>query len=129
MCLYDQKPWISVDAAGDKDPEGLRFKVFLDGGATKGVLRAGTIHVDLYRIARNSAGNIERTLASDWHYPTSALTTVEARILGKGYLLQLRWASKDLAGSEIEVITSFEDEAGRVTRGGTKRLRVPKYIS
>ena len=127
VCLFDQKPWISVDAAGDRDPEGLRFRVFLDGGAGKGVLREGTFHIELYQMARTPAGNIERTLASDWHYPTRDVTTVEARMLGKGYLLQLRWASKELAGSEIEIITRFEDEAGRETRGGNKRLRVPKY--
>ncbi len=68
-------------------------------------------------------------LASDWHYPTSQFPTVAARILGTGYHLQLRWARKDIAGSEIEVITQFEDPTGRIVRSGTKRFRVPKYMS
>ena len=30
VCLYDQKPWLNLDAAGDRDPEGIHFRVFLD---------------------------------------------------------------------------------------------------
>ena len=32
VCLYQQSPWISVDLAGDRDPEGIQFRVFLDAG-------------------------------------------------------------------------------------------------
>ncbi len=129
VCLYDQKPWLNIDAAGDRDPEGVRFRVFLDPGAGKGVLRDGTFHIEMYRIDRTPAGKIERTLASDWHYPTSAFQPVEAKILGMGYHLRLRWAEKDIAGHEIELITRFEGLDGSDVRSGTKRLRVPKYSS
>jgi len=126
-CLYDQKPWINADAAGDPDPEGIRYRVFLDTGSGKGVLRDGTFYVEMYELRRGSSGEIERTLSSDWRYPTSELGTVSVKILGKGYKLQLRWAKKDTAGHEIEVITSFTDRDGNTTRSATKRLRVPKY--
>jgi len=126
-CLFDQKPWLNVDAAGDPDPEGICYRVFLDTGSGKGVLRDGTFYVEMYEIRRGPSGEFERKLASDWRYPTSELGTVSAKILGKGYKLQLRWAKKDTAGHEIEVITQFIDRDGNTTRSATKRLRVPKY--
>jgi len=129
ICLYDQKPWINADAAGDLDPEGVQFRVFLDAGDGKGVQREGMIHVEMYRIGEDGNGKRTRTLVSDWHYPTSRYHRVSARILGLGYHVQLRWAKKDIAGSEVEVVTQFEDIDGNITRGATKRLRVPKFTS
>ncbi|MEK7732082.1 MAG: hypothetical protein AAB363_09540 [Planctomycetota bacterium] len=129
VCLFDQKPWLNVDAAGDPDPEGIRYRVFLDPGKGKCVLREGSFRIEMYQIDRTGAGDIERTLVSDWNYPTSELGTVLSKILGKGYHLQLRWAKKETAGHEIEVITQFIDRYGNTTRSPTKRLRVPKYSS
>ncbi len=126
-CLYDPKPWLNADAAGDPDPEGLRYRVFLDTGSGKGVLRDGRFHVEMYELRRSDTGEIERTLASDWWVPTSEVGTVSSKILGKGYKLHLRWAKKDTAGHEIELITQYLDPDGNVTRSATKRLRVPKY--
>ena len=127
VCLYDQKPWINLDSTADLDPEGLQYRIFLDGGAGKGVLRDGMFHIEMYQVTRKSDGAINRTLVSDWRYPTSELGTVLSKILGKGYHLQLRWAKKETAGHEIEVITQFIDQDGNTTRSATKRLRVPKY--
>jgi hypothetical protein len=129
VCLYDQRPWINADAAGDRDPEGLRYRVFLDTGTGKGVLRDGTFHVEMYLIQRNAGNEVERKLVSDWHYPTSQFGTVSARILGQGYLLQLRWARKDIPGNEVELITSYEAPDAQTVRSATSRKRVPKYAS
>lgn len=129
VCLFDQHPWLNMDAAGDRDPEGVRFRVFLDVDDARGVLREGTFHVEMYLIKRNGSGDAERELVSDWHYPAGQFNTVSAKILGKGYHVQLRWARKDLPGHEVEIIARFEDAQGRVTRAGTKRLRIPKYTS
>lgn len=129
VCLYDQRPWLNADAAGDRDPEGIQFRVFLDQDKDKGVLRDGTLHIEMYMIGRKEGGEVDRKLVSDWHYPTSQFNTVKANILGYGYHVQLRWARKETAGHEIELITNFEDADGRITRAGTKRLRVPKYGS
>jgi len=126
-CLYDPKPWLNADAAGDPDPEGILYRVFLDTGSGKGVLRDGRFHIEMYEVRRSDTGEIERTLSSDWWIPTSELGTVSAKILGEGYKLQLRWAKKDTAGHEIELITQYIDPDGDVTRSATKRLRVPKY--
>ena len=129
FCLYDQRPWLNVDTAGDRDPEGIRFRIFLLPETGRGVLRDGTFHIDMYRIDRKSPDEIERTLVSDWHYPTSAFQPVNAKILGMGYHLRLRWGKKSIPGHEVEVITRFEDRNGNAVRSGTKRLRVPKYTS
>jgi hypothetical protein len=127
ICIYDRKPWISADAEGDRDPEGLRYRVFLDYGKNRGAFSDGTFHVEMYSIGRDENGNKKRELISDWHYPTSTFSQIRARILGDGYLLTLRWASKDTAGRDVEVVTSFEAPDGRKSRASTKRLRVPKY--
>jgi hypothetical protein len=126
-CLYDQKPWINADAAGDPDPEGIRYRVFLDPGTGRCVLRDGSFRIELYQIDRTDTGGVERVLVSDWNYPTSEFGTVVSKILGKGYHVQLRWGKKNIAGHEIEVITQFIDRDGATTRSATKRLRVPKY--
>ena len=129
FCLYDQRPWLNVDAAGDRDPEGIRFRVFLMPDEGKGVLCDGTFHVDMYQIDRKSPKQTERTLVSDWHYPTTAFQPVKANVLGMGYHLRLRWGKKSIPGHEIEVVTRFEAPDGNVVRSGTKRFRVPTYTS
>ncbi len=129
-CIYNHRPWLNMDSAGDRDPEGIQYRVFLDPGTGVCVHAEGTFHIEMYRIERTSATNVERTLVSDWHYPTSAFSTIaKPGMLGNGYYLQLRWASKDTAGHEIEMITRFEDPEGNVARSGTKRFRVPKHAS
>lgn len=128
-CLYDQKPWLNLDTAGDRDPEGIHVRVFLDAGEGRGVLRDGTFHAELYEITRKNHVVSERTLISDWHYPVSQFVTVESKILGLGYHLRLRWATKDVASKEVELIIRFEDVDGNSARSGTKRFQVPKYVS
>lgn len=129
ICLFDQRPWLSTDVAGDRDPEGIQYRIFLNAGGDKGVAREGTIHIELYRIARDAKGGQTRDLVSDWHYPTSQFSQVSASLMGVGYHVQLQWARKDIAGNEVEIVTQFEDLEGNITRGATKRLRVPKYSS
>ncbi len=128
-CLYDIKPWLNLDTAGDLDPEGIFYRVFLDPGTGKGVAREGKFHVEMYKVTPKDGGGFERTLVSDWHYPSSAFPQIKNKMLGTGYLLRLRWASKSVAGSEIELITRFEDPGGYAVAAGTKRLRIPKYTS
>jgi hypothetical protein len=126
--MLDNRPWISADAGGDRDPEGLQYRVFLDTETGKGVLRDGTFHVQMYRLKREPGKEVERVLASDWHYPTSEFSTVSANILGDGYQVKLRWHGKgEIPGSEVEVITTYESPEGQTVRSGTRRLRVPKY--
>jgi len=130
-CIYDQKPWINLDLAGDRDPEGVSVRVFLDPGTGRGVLVDGTFHIEMYRIDRSGdASQPARKLISDWHYASSEVPRIaRPGMLGNGYVLQLRWATKDVPGHEIELITRFEDRFGNLTQAGTKRLRVPKYAS
>ena len=129
-CVYGKTCWLNLDKAGDRDPEGLRYRVFLDPGSGRGVLADGTFHVAMYLLERGTGGAAARTLVSDWHYPTADVHTIKKPgFLGDGYWLHLMWAKKDLAGKEIEIITEFEDVAGKKIRSGTKRFRVPKYTT
>jgi len=128
-CIYDHKPWLSLDKSGDRDPEGIEFRVFLDPGTGRGVLNEGTLHVEMYQLSRPRPGEVERTLMSDWHYATGDITTIRSRVLGDGYLLKLRWANKSTAGQEVEFVTRFEGSNGFVARSSTKSFRVPKYVS
>jgi hypothetical protein len=119
---------LNLDKQGDRDAEGIAFRVFLDAGNGRGVLRDGTFHVEMYRRQRGENNEWTRELVSDWHYPTQDIPTIaQPGMLGNGYFLHLRWASKSIAGSEVEIITFFEDSQGRKVRSGTKLLRVPKY--
>jgi hypothetical protein len=127
ICLFDAKPWLNTDVSGDRDPEGIQYRIFLNAGGNRGVAREGTLHIEMYQFGRDEKGAQTRALVSDWHYPTSQFSRVSASLLGIGYLVQLRWARKDMAGTEVEFVTQFEDLDGHVTRGATKRLRVPKY--
>ncbi len=129
VCMFDHHPWINADSAGDRDPEGIRYRVFLHADHPKGVLREGTFHIEMYMLTRTAEQEVERHLVSDWHYPTSRFNTVAAKVCGEGYHVQLRWAKKEIAGHEVELITRFEDPSGYTVRGGTKRIRVPKYVS
>lgn len=132
-CLYDQKPWISTDKAGDRDPEGIQFRVFLEPASTqrigKTVLRDGEFYIEMYLVERKRDGVVARELVSDWRYPTNTFQTIRSNFLGMGYHIWLRWANKSLAGKEIEIVTWHEDTTGHKVRSGAKRFRVPRYSS
>ena len=129
ICLFDQKPWLNLDVAGDSDPEGVHFRVFLDAGDNKGVHRDGTLRVEMYHVDRVAPGAIQRTLVSDWEWPTSRFQPIRSKVLCMGYHVRLVWAKKSIAGREVELITQYSDTDGNTVRSGTKRLRVPKYSS
>lgn len=129
ICLYNTRPWLNLDVAGDRDPEGIQFRVWLDPGTGRAVHRDGWFHIEMYEITRNASGTMERTLVSDWHYPTSDAIPVRSKLLGDGYRLELVWAKKSLAGHEVEIITRFEAPDGHSVRSATKRFRIPKYVS
>jgi len=129
-CVYDQNPWLDLDRLGDRDVEGLWFRVFLDPGTGRGVHAEGTLHVEMYRVdrRREGTGPTKRTLVSDWHYPTSDLARIaKPGMLGAGYVPQLVWAEKSFSGSDVHVLVWFEDADGNIARAGTKRLSIPKY--
>ena len=130
-CLYDQRPWLNLDAAGDRAPEGIQFRVFLDPGNGRGIHTEGTFHIEMYRIEHRVDGEEVRTLISDWHYSTDQVhqIAIPSEVFGEGYHLHLLWARKDTAGSDVEIIIRFEDPYGNSVRSGTKPFSVPKHTS
>jgi len=129
LSLFDQRPWLNLDVAGDRDPEGIHYRVFLDDGSGKGVHRDGSFEIEMYELKSQVDGPAARTLISDWAMPTSSVQGVKSRLLGMGYHIQLRWASKATAGRDIELVTRYHAPDGRVFQAATKQLRVPKYTS
>ena len=127
-CLYTFRPWLNLDQAGDADPEGLWYRVYLESADGQREFRDGMFHIEMYQIGRDSDGRVTRELVSDWHYPTSKMNKIDRPgMLGEGYIVSLAWAKKSVAGREIEIITHYEDPNGRRTRSETKRFRVPKH--
>ena len=127
LCLYDRNCWLNLDKAGDRDPEGFWFRAFLKTAKGDSVLRDGTLHVEMYQMSPTPEGT-ERKLISDWQYGTDEVGLIgKPGLLGPGYVVQLRWASKGIAGHDVEIITTFEDNYGRSARSSTRRVRVPKY--
>lgn len=129
LSLFELRPWLNLDAAGDSDPEGIHYRVFLDDGRGRGVHRDGSFEVEMYELRRQEDGAVERSLISDWKMPTSGVQGVKSKLLGMGYHIQLRWGSKATAGREIELVTRYRAPDGRAVQAATKRLRVPKYTS
>ncbi len=132
-CLYDASPWLNLDRYGDRDPEGIQYRVFLSPGDRntfkKGILQKGTFHIEMFGVTRDSKGTVTRELVSDWHYPVDTFSAIESKYSGRGYHIKLRWARKDLAGQDIEIITEFEDVDGFTKRSATKSFPIPKYTS
>lgn len=126
-CLYDQKPWLNLDKASDRDPEGIHYMVFAHTGGGRGMFVDGTFLIEMYQIDRNAAGALERKLVSDWIVPTDTVQRIKSKLWGEGYHLRLRWATKDIAGHEIELVTRFKDRNGNVAVAGIKQFRVPGY--
>lgn len=129
VCMYDQRPWLNLDKKGDLGVEGFWFRMFLDPGTGRGTWAEGTIHIEMYRVDRSGGGLPEvRTLVSDWHYDSMEVPRIaKPGMLGDGYVPQLVWADKALAGREVDVVVSFEDADGNIARAGTKRLAIPVY--
>ena len=130
VCIYTENPWLNLDAAGDRDPEGVWYYAYLSTGSDPGVHRNGTFKIEMYRLEYQADGTSKRTSERGWSYPTNEIDTIgKPGMMGQGYVLRLRWARKDTAGHDIELVTVFEDEHGRRARAATKSLRVPKYTN
>jgi len=76
-CVYTLRPWLNLDEAGDADPEGIWYRVFLQAADGKCELRDGTFHIEMYQINRRLNEKSERVLVSDWHYPTTEINVID----------------------------------------------------
>ncbi len=59
VCIYDTKPWLNLDRMGDRDPEGISYRIFLKTASGKSVLREGTFHIEMYGVTRGKDNKIQ----------------------------------------------------------------------
>ncbi len=127
ICLYENDAWLNLDRAGDLDPEGVTYKVYLKTGDTTSVLRDGIFHISIYEVDRDKEGNATRTLHADYHYPTSDIHRIKKMgLMGPGYQVALLFHNKNVVGKEIDIVTIYEAPDGYEIRSQTRRLKVPR---
>ena len=131
VCFYRPNPFMSFDRAGDPDPEGFTFTLFLiSRHNTKGVLENGSLTVRMFRIDPRAPATERRTLVREWTVETGTLvqSTRPHPLFGMGYQPQFAWEkSDDVLGREIEVVAAFTTRDGRTIQSQTKALRVPAH--
>jgi len=129
VTIYNKNPWLNADAAGDPDPEAVKFKVFLfrSRSDARSVLRNGIFHIDMYRIRRERGREVSRDLVADYHYSTDRVPRIpQPGLMGPGFIIGLLFPDKSIAGTEIAILVTFEDEFGNMIRAQPKSLVVPK---
>jgi len=127
-----KEPWVSFDAAGDRNAEGFKMTVVLESGdAPIGVYGDGTLTIKMYRITPGARGGRARELACEWSFtPEEAMPFLsrKRRDWGWGYGLRLNWGDTDVYGQEIEVVAAFTLMDGRVLAGTPLSMKVPKRV-
>ena len=129
VTIYNKNPWLNADRAGDPDPEAIKFKIFLfrSRSDARSVLRNGIFHIDMYKIGRERGREVSRDLVADYHYSTDRVKRIpQPGLMGPGYIIGLIFPDKTIAGCEITILVTFEDEFGNMIRAQPKSLTVPK---
>ena len=129
VTVYNKNPWLNADRAGDPDPEAIKFKVFLfrSRSDARSVLRNGIFHIDMYKIRREAGREVSRDLVADYHYSTDRVKRIpQPGLMGPGFIIGLLFPDKSIAGQEITILVTFEDEFGNMIRAQPKSLAVPK---
>jgi len=126
VCGYPLNMWQSYDKAGDLNPEGFAFVMYLLSSTTgKGVHTDGCIRVSMYEINRGPEGISGRILAHEWLADTADLRERTPTSCGYGYDVYLHWGDLDVFGREVEIVVRYEAPDGRVVQSQTKPTRVP----
>lgn len=130
VCFYPPNMWQSFDAAGDRNPEGFVFVMYLlSQKSDKGVYADGTLHVDLFCIDHLPDAPPRRSLVQNWSVHTSELPRRKETRLGAGYQPSLYWGDADVLGKEVQIVVRFESASGKVLQSQTVHKRVPKPVA
>jgi len=124
-----QRIWLNFDAPPTREPQGLKFSVFLTASDRElGVFGDGTIHVDLFQTQGTPDSAANRVHLKRWSFNAEQARPFRAKKptrYGWGYGLRLPWGDLDVRGKEIQIIVSFERRDGRVISGLPQYLKVP----
>jgi hypothetical protein len=127
VCFYTPNMWRSFDKAGNLDPEGFAFVMYLWSGKTeRGAYADGLFRAKMYRLSRDDEGKTVRELAREWTAATSDLPRRGESRLGYSYQPSLYWGDLDIYGAEVEIVIQFESPDERVVQSQTHRTKVPR---
>ena len=131
VCVFPQTMWQSYDQAGDSNPEGFRFLVYLLSKSTrKGAYADGFLHVKMFRMDQMPDGRNERVLVQNWMVGTEELPRRESsKLTGYSYQPSLYWGDVDILGETVEIVVQYESLDGKTIQSQTKQVRVPRRKS
>jgi len=127
VCFFPIDTWKSFDRAGDRNPEGFAFVLYLLDCATgRGAYAGGLVHVHMYRINHDADGKKSRELVQDWTLDHDQLNARKPTRLGYGYQPFLSWGKNvDVLGEEVEIVVQYESPTGDVVQAQTVHRKVP----
>jgi len=127
VCFFPPNMWKSFDSAGDRNPEGFAFVMYLISGKTgKGIYADGTFRVELYRYGEaDRNGRRQRDLVFDTAAPMAQIARRSPTMLGEGYQPYVFWGDLQIYGDDIEVVVKYESPTGRTVSSETVHVKVP----
>lgn len=129
--FYVNRPFVSFDAEGDPNPEGLKVTYYAVSGTTqRGAHGDGVIRFKMYAIDRRRGEEPVGRLVKTWEFtPAEARgwrVTRQSDLLGWPYQFYLNWGDVDVYGREVRIVPEFERRDGLVVRGSSRDLKVPQ---
>jgi hypothetical protein len=123
-------PFISLDPAGDPNPEGLRFTYYAISAATgKGCHADGIIRIKIYVVHHppnaEPYGELVRAheFTPEQAFPWRVTKYVDH--LGWPYQFDVSWGEGDLSGAEVRVVPELVRTDGRVVSAAPWSVKVP----
>ncbi len=133
VTYWKNNPFVSLDPAGDPNPEGFRFVYYAVSARTnKGVNADGTIRIKLYTIDREASGEAYGEHVKTWEFDYDAAQQWrvgrKSKFLGWPYMFQLDWGDSDLCAKEIRIVPEFVRTDGAVITGHPHNFKVPECV-
>jgi hypothetical protein len=126
LCFFPINMWKSFDPAGDPNPEGFTFVMYLlSHESNKGVYAPGVFRVRIFMVEQLEDGTSARGLVFDQTADMDELPRRDATRFGVGYQPEVTWGEVDLLGKDIEIVIQYETPDGRKVQSQTKRVKVP----
>ncbi len=126
ICFYPANMWRSFDSAGNVDPEGFEFVMYLLSRKTyRGIWVEGTFRIQLYRVIDDPDAERSRELVFTTEAPMSQIPRREAGRFGEGYQPSVYWGDLDVLGEKVHIVVQYESPTGRIVQSQTHAAKVP----